>query len=287
MSVSAKFTFAPVIYSVVKWKYSDNGTLSPRSVNAQRQWYPLPSFTAPHCTTDRWTIAYRTSRRLIFEELGNSEIIFRAWPKVIIGRKSIEDSIIPELNAEAEKKHWKCRQLKWGHSLRRCQLKWVYGLCTCFVKIGMEDSVIQKSNAEADRNIANNLMPAKSQLRYEHVYKIFIEWQNENKFSSFSEDILIVYFDEKAKKLKPSSLWSIYSMLRVTIKLNHNIDIADYTKLRGMLKAKGAGFVSKKSLTFTAAEMAKFLNTAPDWKYLDTKVNMRIKLIMGNLMDII
>ena len=56
------------------------------------------------------------------------------------------------------------------------------------------------------------------------------------KCSSFSEEILNVYFNEKAKKLKPSSLWSIYSMLRVTIKLNQNIDTANYGKLKSILR---------------------------------------------------
>ena len=36
-------------------------------------------------------------------------------------------------------------------------------------------------------------------------------------------------------------------MLRVTIKLNHNIDIANYGNLKGILKARAAGFVPKKS----------------------------------------
>ena len=42
------------------------------------------------------------------------------------------------------------------------------------------------------------------------MYKLFTEWQSEKKCSPFSEEILIVYFNEKAKKLKPSSLWFIY-----------------------------------------------------------------------------
>ena len=75
-------------------------------------------------------------------------------------------------------------------------------------------------------------------------------------------------------------------MLRVTIKLNHNIDIANYGKLKSILKAEGLGFVPKKSETFSAADIEKFLNTAPDEKYLDTKVNMKIKFIIGNLMNI-
>ena len=100
----------------------------------------------------------------------------------------------------------------------------------------MENSIIQELNAEVDRIIGNKLLPAKSRKRYEQVYKLFTEWQSEKKCSSFSEEILIVYLNEKAIKLKPSSLRSIYSMLRVTIKLNQNIDIANYGKLKSILK---------------------------------------------------
>ena len=76
-------------------------------------------------------------------------------------------------------------------------------------------------------------------------------------------------------------------MLRITIKLNHNIDITNYVKLKGILKAEGTGFVKKKSMIFSAVDNEKFLNKAPNNKYLDMKVNMKIKFIMSNLMNII
>ena len=69
----------------------------------------------------------------------------------------------------------------------------------------MENSIIQELNAEADRIIGNRLLPAKSRKRYEHVYKLFTEWQSEKKCPSFSEEILIKYFNEKAKKPKTLS----------------------------------------------------------------------------------
>ena len=96
----------------------------------------------------------------------------------------------------------------------------------------MENSIIQELNAEADRIIGKKLLPAKSWKSWK---SFATEWQSEKKCSSFFEEIFIVYFNEKAKKLKPS-LWSIYSMLRVTIKLNQNIDIANYGKLKSILK---------------------------------------------------
>ena len=150
----------------------------------------------------------------------------------------------------------------------------------------INDLIINKLNAEADKIIADKLLPAKSRQRYEQTYQQFIEWQKEKKCASFSEEIFIVFFNEKAKKLKPSSLWSIYSMLRTTIKLNHDIDITNYVKLKGILKAEGTGFVKKKSMIFSAVDIEKFLNKAPNNKYLDMKVNIKIKFIMSNLINI-
>ena len=97
----------------MEMKYSDKGTLSPRSRNVQRQRYPLPRslryWPMKHC------IQNTTSRRSVFEKLSNSEIIF----SIIVSLKS-----------------------------------------------GMENSIIQEFNAEADRIIANKLLPAKSRQRY-------------------------------------------------------------------------------------------------------------------------
>ena len=94
---------------LVQETYSDNGTLSPRSL----QHLPMN-----HCVQNT------TPRRAVFEMLRNSKIIFL----IIVSLKS-----------------------------------------------GMENSIIQELNAEADKIIGNTLLPAKSRQRYEQVYKRFIE----------------------------------------------------------------------------------------------------------------
>ena len=95
-----KFTLASVECSVIKWKwspvtnvrsllvremYSDNGTLSPCS---------LQYWLMNHCVQNT------TSRRSLFEKLRNSEIIFL----IIVSLKSrMKNSIIQELNAEVDR----------------------------------------------------------------------------------------------------------------------------------------------------------------------------------------
>ena len=69
----------------------------------------------------------------------------------------------------------------------------------------------------------NNLLPEKSKFRYEKVYNQFMEWKTRNGVSSFSENVFIAYFEELAQDKKPSSLWSIYSMIKSTINIKHQI----------------------------------------------------------------
>lgn len=70
------------------------------------------------------------------------------------------------------------------------------------------------------------LLPQKSRLIYEKEYTCFQRWKMAKKINSLSETVLLAYFSEKAKKVKPSTLWSYYSMLKSTILVNENCDIS-------------------------------------------------------------
>ena len=41
----------------------------------------------------------------------------------------------------------------------------------------------------------------------------------EEKNAPISENVLLVYFSELSEKMQPSSLWSIYSRIKSTVKL--------------------------------------------------------------------
>lgn len=73
-----------------------------------------------------------------------------------------------------------------------------------------------------------NLLPEESEQKYLATYKKFNDWRVERK-APIAENVMLAYFDELSKYFKPSSLWSIHSMLKSTIKINDKIDIVCHT----------------------------------------------------------
>jgi hypothetical protein len=90
---------------------------------------------------------------------------------------------------------------------------------SCSVSAKMSDS---EENLPSDIKLAaqsaiDTLIPAKSKERYEIVYKYFEEWMEIKKIREVSEKVVLAYFAEQSEKLKPSSLWCRYSMLRICV----------------------------------------------------------------------
>lgn len=127
--------------------------------------------------------------------------------------------------------------------------------------------------AEKARN--SSLVPEKSKEVYGKTYNEYLKWCDIRKDSienCYCEKSLLAYFWYLSKERKPSSLWSYYSMLKATIKANHNIDISSYSSLFGFLKRKSEGFKPKKSKVLTIEEIEAFIYQAPDEIYLMNKV---------------
>lgn len=118
----------------------------------------------------------------------------------------------------------------------------------------------------------SNLISETSKEKYTTAHNVFMDWRKEHNTDSFSENVLMLYFVELSKKFKASTLWTQYSMLRTTLKINNSVDIAMYAKLRAFLKRKSTGYRPKKSKIFTSEEINKFIKEAPDNVYLLAKV---------------
>lgn len=121
--------------------------------------------------------------------------------------------------------------------------------------------------------IVDDLLPPKSRELYLKTYNLFCDWKTTNGANSFSECIFLNYFNELTKTKKPSTLWSIYSMLKATVRIKHNIDISNYSKLVTYLKRLSEGNKPKKSRVLSSENIERFLNDAPDHSFLAVKVS--------------
>ncbi|KAF2898575.1 hypothetical protein ILUMI_07603 [Ignelater luminosus] len=103
-------------------------------------------------------------------------------------------------------------------------------------------------------------------------YDLFMKWRAEKQVCSFTERVLLAYFEEKSKQWKSPTFWSTYSKLKSTLLINNNVDISKYSKLIAYLKNKSVGYKPRKSKTFSREEVYKFLEDAPDKHFLMHKV---------------
>lgn len=67
-----------------------------------------------------------------------------------------------------------------------------------------------------------SLLPCRSKEKYIATYETFLKWKNSKNAKSFSENVFLAYFNELATKYKPSTLWSVYSMLKSTVRNKNN-----------------------------------------------------------------
>lgn len=118
----------------------------------------------------------------------------------------------------------------------------------------------------------NAILPKKSADRYLQAYEVVRNWQKSYRTKSLDERVIMAYFSEASAKYKPSTCWSMYSMLKKTMIVKHNVDLKNYCRLRAFLKTNSDGYQSKQSLVFTPEGLRKFIVDAPDISYLAMKV---------------
>lgn len=121
-------------------------------------------------------------------------------------------------------------------------------------------------------SLRNDALPEASKVKYFRAYHHFKGWQKERNVITVSEPLMMEYFQERAMKQKPTSLWAYFSMLKRTLQMNLNIDIGSYDQVLNFLKSNSSGYEPVKSKSFTLEEVVKFVVEAPDDVWLDVKV---------------
>lgn len=128
---------------------------------------------------------------------------------------------------------------------------------------------------EQYRKAMDDILPDRSGKRYLQAYDTFLKWQSSHNTTSFDEKVIMCYFFEAAQKYRPTTLWSMYSMLKKTLIVKNNIDISKYAQLIAFLKKKIDGYKPKKANVFSPKEIQKFITEAPDVRYLAMKVKQQ------------
>ena len=75
--------------------------------------------------------------------------------------------------------------------------------------------------------------------------------------------------------MKPSTLWSKYSMIKAVLSVKENIEINKFTRVISFLKRNSVGYEPTKSKVLTRQEINTFLVNADDAKYLLIKVSLK------------
>ncbi|XP_057327935.1 uncharacterized protein LOC130669182 [Microplitis mediator] len=138
--------------------------------------------------------------------------------------------------------------------------------------LGSSDDDTAMNVEKEARLVENKLIANKSSAVYNLCYQNFVKWKEDKKIKEITESVLLVYFNELTKSLKPSTLWSRWSMLKTQLNLKHSINIDTFHKLKTLLKNNGKGFKPKKSKVLSMNQIKTFLNDATDEIYLAMKV---------------
>ncbi|CAB0034773.1 unnamed protein product [Trichogramma brassicae] len=136
-----------------------------------------------------------------------------------------------------------------------------------------EEELQRNFDDEASLIVQTDTLPKKSSERYLLVYDAYKDWQKEHakSLSNSEEKNLIVYFSELKLKLKPTTLWSIWSMLKKTLATRDDVNINNFITLKSLIKNNSKGYKPTKSAVLKWDEIKKFMDEAPDIVYIGTK----------------
>ncbi|CAG5090893.1 Protein of unknown function [Cotesia congregata] len=137
-----------------------------------------------------------------------------------------------------------------------------------------EEEVIRNFDTEAKIIVRSEATPKKSSDRYLLVYNTYKKWREDNKnsLSSSEENNLIVYFEELKLKLKPPTLWSIWSMLKKTLNVNDDVNIGNFLNLKSLIKSNAKGYKPRKAFVLRWNQIIQFMKEASDQTFLVMKV---------------
>ena len=141
-----------------------------------------------------------------------------------------------------------------------------------------EQEINQNFEEEARLIVQTVTLPEKSADRYLLVYNTYKKWESDHKkaLSNSAESNLIVYFNKLKVKLKPPTLWSVWSMLGKTLYTKDGINIKNFLDLKALIKNNCKGYRPRKAFALRWDQVSKFMNDASDYTFLAAKVMYKL-----------
>ncbi len=140
--------------------------------------------------------------------------------------------------------------------------------------VGEEEDVLTNFAEEARIIVQKDSLPQKSSDRYMLVYNTYKKWKNyhSSRTSENEENNLLVYFKLFNERVKPTTLWSVWSMLHKTLDVLDNINLRNFMSLKSYVKKLNKGYIPQKAFVLRWTHISKFMTEASDFTDLGKKV---------------
>jgi len=115
--------------------------------------------------------------------------------------------------------------------------------------------------------VRQTLVPSASAGTYSKQWDNYLKWAALKQLTEdtiYSEDSLLVYFQELSKHYAPSSMWTIFSCINCYFQIHKGINIKQFYSLVRFLKQLSATHVPKQAKAFTEKEISLYLQSAPN-----------------------
>ena len=143
------------------------------------------------------------------------------------------------------------------------------------MELSSDEEFVPEEVSAIAKEAKEELIPQDSKEQYDRTYQAYINWKKKMNCRSNAEDVVLGYIKTYAKNVKSSTLWAHFSMLKTTLRVYDNVDIAPYHSVIAFLKKEHKGYVPKQSKVLSPEHVKKFITEAPDERYLDIKVSYK------------
>jgi integrase len=119
--------------------------------------------------------------------------------------------------------------------------------------------------------------------RYDKTYRRFKSWcETKNVAKGFaSENVILGFLREMSATYAASTLWSMFSMLKKTLRSYDRLDLGDMPTAMDFLKKLDKERTKKKSAVFSRSDIERYMREAPEPECMVIKLVVQFSLFGG------